>query len=166
VDGQADGAERAFTEASETFTAQTEQLQAVLREIIEQLAAARDQLLLDARAELLDFALAIATKVTHIQAAGDVAAAKGNLGAALQMVNCAAKVQVKTCPEQLDHLREYAAEFMDEMGMSSMVTFVGDPELSAGDVMLQTRNGEVDGRIATQLDDIVCVLTGREEEDA
>jgi len=165
MDGQADGAERAFAEASQTFTAQTEQLQAMLRETIDEVAAARDQLLLDARGELLEFALQIAEKITHTQARGDIAAAKGNLAGALHMANCAAKIQVKVCPGQMDHLREYAAGFMEEMGMNSLVTFVPDPDLAAGDVVLQTRNGEVDGRIATQFDDIVRLLTGREEDD-
>jgi flagellar assembly protein FliH len=163
ADGQADGAERAFAKAMETFDQQTASLRGVLREMVDQFAAAREQLLTEARAELLDLALQIAAKVTHVRS-GNIEAARGNLAAALEMANCAAKIQAKVCPQQLDQLREYASQFMDEMGLSATLTFVADPELKAGDVVLQTRNGEVDARIATQLEDLVRVLTGRDDD--
>ncbi|NLF30928.1 MAG: hypothetical protein GX591_08590 [Planctomycetes bacterium] len=163
ADGQADGAEQAFAKAMETFDKQTSSLRNVLREMVDRLGEAREQLFTEARAELLDLAVQIAAKVTHVYA-GDIQAAKGNLAAALEMANCAAKIQARVCPEQLDQLREYAAEFVEEMGLSAALTFVADPELKAGDVVLQTRHGEVDARIQTQLEDLVRVLTGRDDE--
>ncbi|MFW6154685.1 MAG: FliH/SctL family protein [Planctomycetota bacterium] len=165
ADGQADGAEQAFAKAMETFDQQTASLRDVLREMIDQLGAARETLLVDARAELLDLACRIAEKVTHVRA-GDIEAARGNLAAALEMANCASTIQAKVCPQQLDQLREYAAEFVEGMGLSAVLTLVADPRLTPGDVVLQTPQGEVDARIRTQLDDLVRVLTGRADDDA
>ena len=164
ADGRADGAEQAFAKAMETFDTQTASLRDVLREMVDQLAEARETLLAGARAELLDLALQIAAKVTHVHS-GNIEAARGNLAVALEMVNCAAAIQAKVCPEQLDQLREYASAFVDEMGLSATLTFVADPALNPGDVVLQTRQGEVDARVETQLDDLVRVLTGRDDDE-
>ncbi len=164
IDGQADGAEKAFVEAHANFATQTEQLQTLLRGAIEQLDQAREHLLMQGRQELLDFALTIARKVTHVEASGDIATARANLAGALEMAGCAGKIQAKVCPDQLDQLREYAAEFMDEMGLSSMVAFVPDPDLGPGDVVLKTRNGEVDARIETQLDNVIYAITGQTKD--
>ncbi len=163
ADGQADGAEQAFAKAMETFDVQTAALRDVLREMVDRLADTREQLLIEARAELLELAIQIAAKITHARA-GDLDAVRGNLAAALEMANCAQKIQAKVCPQQLDQLREYAGEFVEAMGLSAVLTFVADPELSPGDVVLQTPRGEVDARIETQLDDLVRVLTGRDDD--
>lgn len=164
IDGQADGAERAFSEAAAGFTRQTADLQAMLKKTILQLEADRGEILQQAREELLDLALEIASKVTHVQAAGDVAVAQAQLAKAVEMVSCQGQIQARVCPAQLQQLQEYAGQFLDEMGLTDLVKFVPDEQLAAGDVVLASRNGEVDARIETQLNNVLAALTGRARE--
>lgn len=165
-DGQADGSEKAFTEAMKKFQAQTSDLQQMLKQSVLQLEAARHEILQQARQDLLNLSVAIAKKITHFQASGDISAAQANLAKAIEMVGCREQVQAKVCPAQLDQLREYAAEFLAEMNMSELVKFVGDESLAPGDVVLTSRNGEVDARVQTQIDNIVSALIGPTEESA
>ncbi len=48
--------------------------------------------------------------------------------------------------------------------MSESVSLVPDQALSPGDVLLQTRNGQVDATVQTQINNIVNAITGRQEE--
>jgi flagellar assembly protein FliH len=164
ADGQADGAEKAFAEAIKRFDQQTAELQKMLKQSVLKLEEARNDILQQARAELLDLALAIAEKVTHLRAEGDIAVAQASLSKAIDMVSCSGQVQAKVCPAQLNELREYAGQFLSEMGMSELVTLVGDESLAPGDVVLVSRQGEVDARVQTQLDNIVAALTGGTSE--
>ncbi len=164
ADGQADGAEKAFAEAMTRFQEQTNELQALLKRTVDELIGAREQLLQEAQTELLELAVAIAEKVTGVQARTNISAAKAGLAKAIETINCSGQIQVKVCPEQLDELTEYAGEFLATMGMSDGVSFVPDASLAAGDVVLATRHGQVDGRIQTQIDNIVEALTGTERE--
>ncbi|GAG22388.1 unnamed protein product, partial [marine sediment metagenome] len=65
ADGLADGAERAFNESLGTFTAQTAHLQNMLTRSIEQLDTARQDVLQQARDELLDLSLTVAERITY-----------------------------------------------------------------------------------------------------
>lgn len=163
ADGQADGAERSFAESKKNFDKQTAELQKMLKQTVLQLEQAHQEILHEARTELLDLALAIAEKITHVQARGDIEVAKASLGKAIEMVNCAGQVQARVCASQLDQLREYAAGFLGSMEMSDLVKFVPDASLVPGDVVLASRNGEVDARIQTQIDNVVAALTGQEK---
>jgi flagellar biosynthesis/type III secretory pathway protein FliH len=70
-------------------------------------------------------------------------------------------VLARVCPAQLDQLAEYGGEFLAEMGMSELVKFVGDAELTPGDVVLVSRNGRVDASIQTQIDNVIAAVTGK-----
>jgi len=164
ADGQADGAEKAFAEAMKGFQQQTGELQTLLKSIVAELAGARERLLQEAQTDLLDLALAIAEKVTHVQAKADLSAAKAGLCKAIETVNCRGQIQVRVCPGQLGQLTEYGGEFLASMGMADGVSFVPDESLSPGDVVLTTRNGQVDAKIQTQIDNIAEALTGAERE--
>jgi flagellar assembly protein FliH len=161
--GQADGAEKAFHEAMSMFSRQTDDLRKLFLESVGRLDEQREQILRQARADLLELALTIARRITAARSQ-DIETAKANVAKAIEMVACNSQVQMHVCPSQLDQLTEYSKEFLEELGMSQSVSFVGDATLSPGDVLLQSRNGQVDARVQTQLDNIIKALTGGQEE--
>ncbi len=160
ADGLADGAERAFAEAMKNFDEQTAQLRRALQAVAEDLTLRRDGILREARAEVLDLAIEIGRRITGVQAAGNIEVAQKNLAKALEVVSCTHRVQAKVNPGQLDQLAEYAEQFLADMGMADAVQLVGDESLAAGDVVLVSRNGQVDARMAVQIENIVTALTG------
>ena len=149
----------------ETFNQQTDQLRTMLQQSVEKIDQARDEILRQARGDLLELSLAIAEKIVHTQTRADITVAKASLAKAIEMVSCASKVQARVCPDQLEQLQEYAGEFLADMGQSDSVSFFGDPSLSPGDVVLQSAGGQVDARVQTQIDKIVGALTGRTKEE-
>ena len=166
ADGAADGAERAFNEAMETFNQQTDQLRILLQQSVEKIDLAREEILQQARGDLLELSLTIAEKIVHTQTRGDIAVAKASLAKAIEMVSCSSKVQARVCPDQLEQLQAYAGEFLADMGRSDSVAFIGDRSLSPGDVVLQSAGGQVDARVQTQIDKVVGAVTGRTKEGA
>ncbi len=163
ADGQADGAEKAFEQAREGFSQQTAELQKLLRQAVLELDSAREELYLHARQEVLGLALEIAARITRRQAEGDTEVAQANLVRALDLIACGQQVQARVCPAQLDQLREYAGELLEAMGLSQTVELVADASLQPGDVVMATRQGQIDARIETQIRNVVSAMTGREE---
>jgi flagellar assembly protein FliH len=161
--GQADGAEKAFQEAMSLFNRQTEDLRKLLSQSVSRLDEAREQVLRQARADLLELSLTIAERITGVRARGDIETAQTNLAKAIEMVACRSQVQIRVCPAQLNQLTEYAKGFLEGMGMSESTSFLADESLAPGDVVLQSRNGQVDARVQTQLSNIIKAITGREE---
>ena len=166
AEGQADGAEKAFQQAMDLFNRQTEDLRKLLAESVRRLDAAHDEVLRQARSDLLELALTVAERVTGARARGDIETAQHNLAKAIDMAGCHSTLQLRVCPAQLDQLREYSAQFLQEMGASESVSFVADETLSPGDVVLQGRTGQVDARVRTQLDNVIHAITGRAEGPA
>ena len=164
AEGQADGAERAFNEAMEMFREQTEQMQTALIGAIKGVDESRDDILRQAREDLLELSLTIAEKVTLVRARGDIEVAKASLVRAIEMVSSASRIQVRLCSGQIEQLREYAGQFLTDLGLSDAVQFLPDEQLQPGDVVIQTPAGEIDGRVETQIDNIIAAVTGRSKE--
>lgn len=163
AEGQADGAERAFNESMEMFRQQTADLQTMLTQAVQQVQDAHEDILQQARTDLLELALATAERITKTLAVGDVEMAKANLIEAIEMVGCKSHVQARACPAQLDQLQEYAGQFLAEMGMFDVVKLTPDETLSPGDVVVRGRDCQVDARVQTQIDKVVGAVTGRTE---
>jgi flagellar assembly protein FliH len=164
AEGQADGAEKAFAEASEKFNRQTEELRTALTATLRKVDAAREDILQQARNDLLELSLAVAEKVTHVYAREHIETAKAAMGQAIELVGCNSQLTVKVCPAQLDQLSEYAGQFLADMQMGQTFKLQAEAALSPGDVVIQGRNGEVDARVQTQIDNVISAITGREKK--
>ena len=161
ADGRADGAQKAFEEAMALFAQQSESLQATLTRTLDEISAVREDICAQARADLLDLSLAIADKVAGVRAAADIETAQANLTKAVERVAEASRLTVSAAPEQLDQLGQFAPDLFERLGRDPTVQWVADETLSAGDVVVRTAGGEVDGRVKTQIDNVVAALTGR-----
>lgn len=160
-DGYAEGYRRGRNEARDAFAARAEELTAQARQVVQELAAARAELLHQARCDLLQFALELAERIVGRIAATDIAAARANLQKVLELAGSAGRVSVKVHPSQLDRLREDLPELVEALGFTGQVVLAGDGRISPGGVKLLTAQGQIDATVETQLANVAEALLGR-----
>lgn len=159
-DGYSDGRGKAQDEGRERIAADSAALARLAATIVEELSAARADLMHRARCQMLDFAMELAEKIVGRVAVTDIAAARANLAKALELSCRSGQVVVCVNPAQLDQLREHFAELVEALHLRGVVRLVSDPQISPGGVKLLSQGGAIDATIETQLANVVEALVG------
>jgi len=145
-EGRAEG-ERAGAEAASAA------LQPVLERFtatIAELASFRARFRRDSEPELLRLALAVAKKILRRELTVDPHSLLGILKAALETINQAEVLSVRTAPEEADQLTGR----LTALGLPDKVEVVPDRSLERGSVVLETKRGQIDASVNTQLAEI------------
>jgi flagellar assembly protein FliH len=129
------------------------------RRIVQELQAARDSLLEQARADMVEFAMELADKVVGQIAARDLAPAKAALDKVLVLAQCQAHVTVRVNPAELEGLQSHGRELLDATSSGLSVQWIADASVERGGVKMQTGRGLIDATIRTQLQNIAAALT-------
>lgn len=161
AEGYAEGKRLAGTEAHKVYAADSSELAAVAKRIVDELAAAGETLVEQARRETIAFALELAGKIVGEVAATDIQAAQVNLAKALGLAHGAANITVKVNPAQLERLTAHCQSLMENIGSTGQVRFVADGAIAAGGVKVHAGLGQIDATIQTQLDNVVEALIGK-----
>ena len=160
-DGYADGHRRAQDEGRQRLAADAGELVALAGRIVRELADAREELMHQARQEMLELALELAEKIVGRVAAADIQAALANLTKVLELAGGRGEVVVRVHPGQLEQLRRHCAELVEALSLPGVVRLVGDEKIEPGGVKLVTSGGgEIDATIRTQLRNVVDALVG------
>jgi len=161
-DGYADGRKQAQDEGRQKVAADFSGLLELGRRIVQELSAARAELMDQAARQMLEFAIELAEKIVGRVAATDIQAAKTNLAKAMALVGRNAEVVVKVNPRQLEQLREHCAELAEALHLRGVVRLAGDERISPGGVKILS-GGQIDATIETQLANVVEALVGQGE---
>ena len=159
-EGLAEGRKQAREEAGEQVSSDLVQTAALARKVVEELAAARDEILQQARSQMLDFALELARKIVGRAAECDPEAARANLQKVLELAEIGRSVTVLVHPSQLRMLRRHASEMVEALLFRGKVNLAGDARIGPGGARLVSRQGEIDATIQTQLQNVVEALRG------
>lgn len=117
---------------------------------IAELASYRARFRRDSEPELLRLALAVAKKILRRELTVDQHSLLGILKAALETINKAEVLCVRTAPEDAGQLTGRLAD----LGLPDQVEVVGDRSLERGSVILDTKRGQIDASVNTQLAEI------------
>ncbi len=117
---------------------------------IADLASYRARFRRDSEPELLRLALAVAKKILRRELTVDPHSLLGILKAALETINQAEVLCVRTAPEDAAQLTGRLAA----LGLPDQVEVVGDRSLERGSVVLDTKRGQIDASVQTQLAEI------------
>jgi len=154
-EGRTSGAEQALDEKRKEFGDQTCQLRSTLANLLTQFDNNRHTLISRAHQELLALALAIAGKVIHQRIEYDPEIVIGTLKAAVDLVASRTAVQVRINPTDLDRLNRFDPQLAQTcLGLRDS-TFIPDENIEPGGCLMETKNGQIDGQISTQVDTIV-----------
>ncbi|MFN0101617.1 MAG: FliH/SctL family protein [Bryobacteraceae bacterium] len=121
-----------------------------LASTIGELASYRARFRRDSEPELLRLALAVARKILRRELTVDPHSLLGILKAALETINQAEVLCIRTAPEDVPQLSGKLAG----LGLPDQVEVIADRALERGSVVLDTKRGQIDASVQTQLAEI------------
>lgn len=162
AEGRAEGERQGREAAAAEAAAQLESVQAGFEGALGAFEAAREGMLREARADLLQLAMAIARRITRRMIEVDAEAAARQLEAALEHVAAGSSLVIEVSARE----REAALAAIPAIGAragggagSAHVEVVSREDLAPGDVVVRARGGgEVDARIEAQLERLAAQL--------
>ena len=145
-EGRAEGEQSGAAEAGQALRPIMDRLTATIAE----LSTYRARFRRDSEPELLRLALAVARKILRRELTVDPHSLLGILKAALETINQAEVLSVRTAPEDAPQLSGRLAE----LGLPAQVEVIADRTLERGSVVLDTKRGQIDASVLTQLAEI------------
>lgn len=163
--GYAEGLRQGLGESATRDQAQFDEMTQLAGKIVAELSAARDELLHQARRQMLAFAMELAQKIVGQIASADVSAAQANLEKALKLAQHGGEVLVRVNLGQLDELRSTCRDLLAAMSAGGThIRLEGDEHIGPGGVRLLSRCGEIDATIETQLHNVAASLLGNNHQ--
>jgi flagellar assembly protein FliH len=141
-EGETAGRDRAASELQPVLTR--------LSASIAGLAALRSRIRADAEKELVELAMAVARRILRRELTVDPDAVGGLVRSALDKVQSRDVVRVRMHPDYIGPLTKCLAGYPAAAG----VEIAPDGGLQPGDVIIETRRGDLDGSVETQLAEI------------
>lgn len=160
AEGRAEGEDRAFAEATDRFNQQHADLAASMSAVIEAFERQKRDLLIAANRDLLEFAVVVARKITHRIGRIDRQAAVAVVEQALRLVGGKTDVTVRANPADVEALRRFAAQRVEEFGQRAQVTLVEDDAIAPGGAVVTCGQMEIDATLEAQLEQIGTLLLG------
>lgn len=160
AEGHDEGARRAYEEVRRAARGEAEELASAIRGILQQLGEARGSAAALARGQWVELAVMLAERIVGRAGEMDIQAATHNLAKALNLTEARGTIRVLVNPLQLSQLQSHCPQLADLMPRGADVQLVGDESVTAGGVKLQTKGGEIDATLETQLDNIAEALLG------
>lgn len=145
-EGRAEGEIAGQQAASAALQPLMDKLTATIADI----ASYRARFRRDSEPELLRLALAVAKKILRRELTVDPYSLLGILKAALETINHAEVLCVRTSPEDASQLTGRLAG----LGLPDKVEVIPDRSLERGSVILDTKRGQIDASVQTQLAEI------------
>jgi len=174
AEGRSSGHNEALAAATERFTREQADLVAAVTAALESLESQKQDLLIAARHDVLEFAVAVARRITGCIARLDHQAAVHSVEQALWLVGTKTDVTIRVNPQDAEALRKFAGEWSHRLAApsadqreggqtsaaASHVRLVEDESVSPGGAVVATERTEIDTRIETQLDQIAALVLG------
>lgn len=158
--GTTDGHHAARAESIERFEQQHAVIVNDMKRATEEIDRLKGDLLIAAERDLLEFAIAIAERLT--MAVGELHrdAAVENVRRALRLIASKTDLSVRVNPRDVEALRMFAPSVLDTLDGSTALSIVEDSEISPGGCIVQTARAHVDATLETQVKEMVALLLG------
>lgn len=164
--GVAEGREAAFEEAMERFSRSQEDAVSALRRTVAELDAMKRDLMIAAERDVLEFAIAVARKLTLTIGEFHREAAVENLKESLRMVGAKTHITVHAHPKDVETLRTFATSLSTFIDQAQTVKIDAQESISPGGCRVESDRTKVDATLETQIDAMVSLLTGVKRDHA
>ncbi|MFN0154595.1 MAG: FliH/SctL family protein [Gaiella sp.] len=124
---------------------------ASLADAIGQLLSASDEQEALLEREAIELALALAQKIVASVLDVDPSRVLDVVKGVLRGITERERIVIEVCPEDLDLVRDAAADVTAGLGGFGRVEVVGERRVPRGGCVVHTREGEIDGTVETQL---------------
>ena len=123
-----------------------------LGKLLEDLSAYKARICVEAEAQLLELALALAETVIRHEVRCRPEAVRETLQAALEMAAGSGRLKVRLNPEDLENIEQFLPELEQRLGAATRLEFEGDLAISQGGCLVETDSGIIDARLEEQLE--------------
>ena len=145
--GLEEGTAAARQEMADKFNQSVKQAEKMLLQAEE----ARNQIVLGADRQIIELALAVASKVLAREIEGNPLIILPIVTEALEKVRDQAQLVVRVNPIHYSLLLEAKNDLQRMIGGQQEITILSDPSLGEADCLVETGNGTVDARLETQM---------------
>ncbi len=164
--GRRAGYEEGKIEALNAMQNQLTELDARWSMAVEEFESRRQRLIIESRTDVLRLAVGIAERITRRRVAIDATAVEAQIEAALQYVLEPTRLVVRVHQEDVEAATLALPRLLARLSASPHIDVRPDDSLTRGDCIVETRGGEIDARIETQLERIVTSLLPQRPNEA
>ncbi len=158
AEGREEGRRAAHEEAIGQFKAEIEQLIAAWREALARIEAERSDMMLAARSDILEFAIAMGRKITHRIIEADPAVVADQIVAALRLVAAPTAVTVSIHPDDRRLVESVLGAIVEQFKDCTHVELRDDPGVGRCGCIVATARGRIDASIEQQVERITTTL--------
>ncbi len=155
-----EGLRRGMEEGEQRFRESIRESANVLRSAASQVDQSHKAFLDQLEPELIRLATSIASKIIERESSVSGELIQRTVRAALEKLVDEEHVVVRVNPRDLETLRTYRTELVQEFENLERIDVVPDEAIDAGGCIAQTDSVRIDGRIASQLEKILNELLG------
>ncbi len=152
------GKKEALEQAKVEFAKQASELLRNLNTLIDNFQNEREYLIAEAHQELIGLAIAIAAKIINKQVRIDNEIAIENLKSAISLISEKTSVVVRMNPEDIERLNLLAPEQASRLTGLSHIHIQPDETVERGGCLVNTKSGNIDAQISTQIEKIISQL--------
>ncbi len=156
------GREQGCTEARAAHARELQELIARWTQSIDAWDAARRDMLLEAKSDVIALAIELAARLTHRQIVADPSLIADQVGEALTLVSRRSHAVVRIHPDDRPLLEGVFADIVARVDTCAEARLVEDERITRGGCTVSTDGGLIDATIETQLDRLAeALLPGR-----
>lgn len=153
--GHEEGLDTGRQEALSQFVPQLEELKTSFSSAIEHWENERHRMYLEAREDVLEFALTMAKKITHRIVQTDPSIAGDQIIEALALLAEPTSVVVSVSPLDRQTIEKMLPDIVQQIANCTHIELQDDPALTQGGCLIKTRQGSINATIERQIERIV-----------
>lgn len=156
--GREEGFDTGRAEALSEFAPQLDELKQSLSKAIEHWEEERKRLFLEAREDVLEFALTMAKKITHKVVQTDPSIVKDQVIQALALLAEPTSAIISVAPQDRQTIETMLPDIVQQIANCTHVELQDDPSITQGGCIITTKQGSIDATIERQIERIVETL--------
>lgn len=155
-----DGHQRGYQEGLQEGLGQARTVAASFDQAISDLVIQREQLLQEARQDIIAMILKVSRKVTFEAVQTDESVVTAIVDSLLAQVGDRSQIRIRVHPDQVTLVRQHLEQFTSEDAMARQFAIEPDPRAHKGGCFIETPSGDLDARLDSQFEIIAQTLNG------
>lgn len=149
------GEERGLSEGRAKAEAEMAEAVGEAQRLLTAAEQARERIVAASRDDVLKLVRKVAEKITRAALRLDEGTVERTVEAALQLVTERSRVLIRVNPADLERVRAGAPGFLRYLVPSTVLDVCADSRVAAGGCLVETDGGNLDGRVETQLEEVL-----------
>jgi flagellar assembly protein FliH len=165
AEGTKAGNDSAYKDSIEQFNQRHVDVVAAMQKAVSDIDEMKEDLRISAQKDLLDFAVATASKLTFAIGQLHRESAQANLRRALDLVDSKTDLVIQVNPRDVASIETFADSVSKVVGASRALTIVEDDSIAPGGCKVERWLTEIDATLETQVSEMVSLLVGDGSRD-